>query len=226
MKGSILDFNNEDSAGIILGEDGNRYSFDFGEWKSRNKDIEIDANIDFIIKNNVATEIFDLNNKSKRVITKTKSFNVPNPTHCMINSYDYLIDTRIDEVINKPLLGFSFASFLFGLITSSVPLLIGSSFFFIIAIIMVVKKIKKLRNYMKKLNENLDYLKNNIKIHDIKEVNIEANESIIKTIEGRVKEELEFKLYVSAFLEGVSDIVILEKEELSSSYKYKVKFLK
>ena len=34
MKGKILAFNEESRSGVISGDDGNRYNFDIGEWKS------------------------------------------------------------------------------------------------------------------------------------------------------------------------------------------------
>jgi|TARA_B110000881_G_scaffold220553_1_gene246064 TM2 domain-containing membrane protein YozV len=33
MKGSILEFNQENRSGVISGDDGNRYNFEIGEWK-------------------------------------------------------------------------------------------------------------------------------------------------------------------------------------------------
>ena len=77
------------------------------------------------------------------------------------------------------------------------------------------------------MNENLNYLKNNITVHDISEINMmEANESIIKVIGAYNKEELEYKIYVNAYLEGFSDIIILEREEVHLYYKARVKFFK
>lgn len=60
MKGTILDLNEELETGQILGEDGSRYLFNIDEWKSKNKAPEIDVEVDFIIKDNIATEIFSL----------------------------------------------------------------------------------------------------------------------------------------------------------------------
>ncbi|GGB47207.1 hypothetical protein GCM10011502_20680 [Oceanisphaera marina] len=33
MKGKVLDFNEESRAGVISGDDGNRYAFAINEWK-------------------------------------------------------------------------------------------------------------------------------------------------------------------------------------------------
>lgn len=64
MKGTILDLNEELKTGQILGEDGNRYLFNMDEWKSKNKAPEIDIEVDFVIKDNIATEIFSLSKKT------------------------------------------------------------------------------------------------------------------------------------------------------------------
>lgn len=64
MKGTILDFDENDKKGLILGEDENRYFFDYEkEWKNKNKNPEIDSTVDFIVKDDVATEIFSLTKK-------------------------------------------------------------------------------------------------------------------------------------------------------------------
>lgn len=70
MKGKILDFNEELKIGQILGQDGNRYKFNFEEWKSKNKNLEIDSEVDFIAKDNIANEIFSLNNNYKKTTIK------------------------------------------------------------------------------------------------------------------------------------------------------------
>ena len=48
MKGTIIDFDEVEKNGLILAEDGNRYSFDLSNWKSKNKSPEIDFEVDFI----------------------------------------------------------------------------------------------------------------------------------------------------------------------------------
>lgn len=76
MKGQILDFNEELKTGQILGQDGNRYTFNFEEWKSKNKAPEIDIEVDFVIKDNIATEIFSLNknSNSSQINNKNSTF--------------------------------------------------------------------------------------------------------------------------------------------------------
>lgn len=65
MKGTILDFNNNEMVGLILGKDGNRYTFNIEtDWQNKSKFPEIDNIVDFIINDNKATQIYCLNNKS------------------------------------------------------------------------------------------------------------------------------------------------------------------
>ncbi len=48
MKGVVLDFNNKENIGLILGEDGNRYTFDYEkEWINKNKLPKVDLDIQF-----------------------------------------------------------------------------------------------------------------------------------------------------------------------------------
>jgi hypothetical protein len=58
MKGKILDFNLQDSQGIILSEDGERYSFVLQEWISKNIFPTINAKVDFITENAEAKQIY------------------------------------------------------------------------------------------------------------------------------------------------------------------------
>lgn len=74
MKGIIIDFNNEEKKGLILGNDGNRYKFNYeAEWKNKNKIPKIDDEVDFIIKDNIATEIFSLNKKSNIILEENQA---------------------------------------------------------------------------------------------------------------------------------------------------------
>lgn len=76
MKGTILDFDENAKRGLLLGEDGNRYFFDYEkEWKNKNKNPETDSSVDFIIKDNEATEIFSLNKKSTNSLEIEKKLN-------------------------------------------------------------------------------------------------------------------------------------------------------
>ena len=73
MKGVVLDFNNKENIGLILGEDGNRYSFDYEkDWKSKNKNVEIDSTVDFVINENSASEIFSLNQNATPIKNEVK----------------------------------------------------------------------------------------------------------------------------------------------------------
>lgn len=69
MNGTVLDFNNNEEIGLILGEDGNRYTFNIQtDWQNKNKLPEIHNSVNFIINDNKATQIYCLNNKSSEPI--------------------------------------------------------------------------------------------------------------------------------------------------------------
>ncbi|MDN5095787.1 hypothetical protein [Aliarcobacter butzleri] len=77
MKGVILDFNNDDMEGLILGNDGNRYTFNIEtDWQNKKILPEIDNLVDFIINDNKATQIYCMNNKSLEPI-ETKNNEIP-----------------------------------------------------------------------------------------------------------------------------------------------------
>ena len=57
MKGNILDYNEESKAGVISGDDGNRYDFRSSEWKS-SEDARPGTKVDFIADGDSATAIY------------------------------------------------------------------------------------------------------------------------------------------------------------------------
>lgn len=57
MKGKILDYNIQESTGIISGDDGQRYSFSNSEWKS-SESPKANQNVDFEIDGNEAKAIY------------------------------------------------------------------------------------------------------------------------------------------------------------------------
>lgn len=57
MKGKILDYNIQESKGIISGDDGQRYSFSNSEWKS-SESPKANQNVDFEIDGNEAKAIY------------------------------------------------------------------------------------------------------------------------------------------------------------------------
>ena len=57
MKGKILDFNFQNKLGVILAEDGNRYSMNSIEWKSNNSP-DINQIVDFVIDGDNAVSIY------------------------------------------------------------------------------------------------------------------------------------------------------------------------
>ena len=95
MKGVVLDFNNKENIGLILGEDGNRYSFDYEkDWKSKNKNVEIDSTVDFVINENSASEIFSLNQNATPIKNEVKinkkdvTNNIKN-SNCSLKKIDF-----------------------------------------------------------------------------------------------------------------------------------------
>ena len=110
MKGTILDFNNEDNSGIILGEDGNRYSFNYEiDWKNKNKAPDIDTEVDFIIKDTSASEIFSLSQnttpiKNEVKINKDLTNNIKNTNSSLkkINFENFENEiTNVDSISKK-----------------------------------------------------------------------------------------------------------------------------
>ena len=57
MKGKILDFNIQNSSGVISGDDGSRYNFSSSEWKS-DKSPTANQIVDFTIDGENATGIY------------------------------------------------------------------------------------------------------------------------------------------------------------------------
>lgn len=57
MKGKILDYNFQESKGVISGDDGNRYSFVKAECKT-NSSVVVGKNVDFIPNEDTATQIY------------------------------------------------------------------------------------------------------------------------------------------------------------------------
>lgn len=78
MKGKILDFNIDDKNGLILGEDGNRYSFSYDtDWQNKLTELRINSEVDFIVKDNKAIQIYCLNNSYDNDINLNKKNNLP-----------------------------------------------------------------------------------------------------------------------------------------------------
>lgn len=57
MKGKILDFNIQESKGVILSEDGSRYNFVTAQWKG-NKAPAVNQTVDFTVNGNDAESIY------------------------------------------------------------------------------------------------------------------------------------------------------------------------
>ncbi len=57
MKGKILDYNIQDSSGVISGEDGKRYAFSNSEWKN-NVAPKSNQSVDFEVEGDTAKSIY------------------------------------------------------------------------------------------------------------------------------------------------------------------------
>lgn len=71
MKGKILDFNIQNSEGVISAEDGNRYSFSSSQWKG-NKSPAINQTVDFSINQDIAESIYLVSASSTDAGDKSK----------------------------------------------------------------------------------------------------------------------------------------------------------
>jgi len=58
MKGTILDFSIPESAGVVSGDDGNRYRFAGSDWKATGAMPRAGARVDFVAADGVASEIY------------------------------------------------------------------------------------------------------------------------------------------------------------------------
>lgn len=71
MKGKILDFNIQNSEGVISAEDGNRYSFSSSQWKG-NKSPAINQMVDFSINEDIAESIYLVSTSNTDAGAKSK----------------------------------------------------------------------------------------------------------------------------------------------------------
>ncbi|WP_158116586.1 TM2 domain-containing protein [Vibrio cincinnatiensis] len=63
MKGSILEFDDNNRCGIISGDDGNRYELNFEEWKGSNQP-KPGVIVDFSVVDGSAVEIYAVKNST------------------------------------------------------------------------------------------------------------------------------------------------------------------
>lgn len=98
MRGTILDFNDKEMIGLILGNDGNRYTFNVeADWQNKNKFPEIDSLVDFIINDNKATQIYSINNKNLELIETKDNKNLTNNMNFRKIDFKKLEDELNDE---------------------------------------------------------------------------------------------------------------------------------
>lgn len=105
MKGTIVDFDEVEKSGLILSEDGNRYSFDLSKWKSKNKSPELDIEVDFVVDGNQANDVYYLNKNNLEVKTTNEKVESPiqNQSYSDIKKINFEeIENKIDnEIINE-----------------------------------------------------------------------------------------------------------------------------
>lgn len=101
MKGTVIDFSNTENSGLILGEDGNRYIFDISDYKGKNKSIDIDCEVDFIVDENIAKEIYPIKIKesSKEAIKIEKEEKTPTSSSLNIKKVDF---KSIENELSNP----------------------------------------------------------------------------------------------------------------------------
>lgn len=101
MKGTVIDFSNTENSGLILGEDGNRYIFDISDYKGKNKSIDIDCEVDFIVDENIAKEIYPIKIKesSKEAIKIEKDEKTPTSSSLNIKKVDF---KSIENELSNP----------------------------------------------------------------------------------------------------------------------------
>ena len=102
MKGTIIDFDEIEKSGLILAEDGNRYSFDLSTWKSKNKNPEIDFEVDFVVNKNIATDVFCLTKSGNAKMGKTIEIvekPIQNKSYSDIKKIDF---EKLENEINNP----------------------------------------------------------------------------------------------------------------------------
>ena len=100
MKGTVIDFSNTENSGLILGEDGNRYIFDISDYKGKNKSIDIDCEVDFIVDENIAKEIYPIKIKesSKEAIKIEKEEKTPTSSSLNIKKVDFKsIENKVND---------------------------------------------------------------------------------------------------------------------------------
>jgi hypothetical protein len=102
MKGTIIDFDEIEKSGLILAEDGNRYLFELNNWKSKNKIPEIDAEVDFVVNENSATDVFCLTKSGNAKVGKTIEIvekPIQNKSYSDIKKIDF---EKLENEINNP----------------------------------------------------------------------------------------------------------------------------
>jgi len=73
MEGKILDYNIQESSGLISSDDGNRYAFSNHDWKSSDNSPKQGDHVDFTVKEETATDIYLIKSHSTTHTSSTSS---------------------------------------------------------------------------------------------------------------------------------------------------------
>lgn len=117
VKGVILDFAVQTNAGIISGDDGQRYSFQGQEWKETSKFPVKGMRVDFTPQNKAATAIYliqDVSSKENVSTKPPKQFPRP-PLKKGVLQFQNPENGFVEEVSNAPLWVFLFGCFYFAI---------------------------------------------------------------------------------------------------------------
>jgi hypothetical protein len=76
MQGQILQLDDQQRTGLILGEDGKRYGFTANEWRGSTPPL-VGSTVDFISEDDKAREIFPLNRSSAGASASSSAYAAP-----------------------------------------------------------------------------------------------------------------------------------------------------
>lgn len=122
MKGTIIDFCEEENSGLILGEDGNRYSFDSVDYKSKNSIVSIDSEVDFVVDENRAKDIYSIKTKTNDGKVEEEKTVLLNSQNSNFKKIDF--EKIKEQFKNKNLLNSVRSKFRVKLIISIIPLIV------------------------------------------------------------------------------------------------------
>lgn len=184
MKGVIINYSENENIGQILGEDGHRYNFNSYNFMNLERKIYINDEVDFVIKNNKAKEIFPINVRNinqkninfKEIENKLNDKNIINKI-----KKEYFFYLKLIFIIFLIALYFVYTSktnsaiFILSLIA-----LLSSGAYSLGLIILVLKPnslVKKavLNEYLNDQIKRFNAVPENLQYKEVKYIHIEAN---------------------------------------------------